>query len=113
MKRCAIPFLMAAFAMCGAGLARCDEILYQSPKLLGGAQPVFADIALKEGRYLHLIVEDGGDSNANDHADWAEAELVTSDGRHEALGNLNPILKEQGWGLLQKDRSCDGFPLTI
>ena len=50
--------------------------VYSSGVLRGsdGGRPVQVDVT--NARVLDLVVTDGGDGNANDHADWAAAKLV-------------------------------------
>ena len=113
MKRWTVLFLAITVLIVFNGRGFGDETVYRSKVLTGGGEPEFFDVALPHARFLHLIVEDAGDGNSDDHADWAEAQLKTQDGRIIPLGELTPIYREQGWGNLQKDRSCDGYPLTI
>jgi alpha-galactosidase len=48
----------------------------ETPVLRGGDPPVPLTVDLKGAQRLTLLVEDGGDGNANDHADWAGALLT-------------------------------------
>ncbi len=52
------------------------RIAYDSGVVRGAdpAKPLSADIT--GGQVLDLVVTDAGDGNANDHADWADAQLV-------------------------------------
>jgi len=47
------------------------------------AKPV--DLPIRGARLLTLIVEDGGDGISYDHADWAEARILTEGGKPEAI----------------------------
>jgi alpha-galactosidase len=56
------------------------KILWQSG-LLTGRQPAKpVDVDLEGVRVLELRVTDGEDGSSNDHADWADASIVMSDG---------------------------------
>lgn len=49
--------------------------------LLAGGQPAKAvDVNVAGVQTLELAVTDGGDGASNDHADWAEAEILMADG---------------------------------
>lgn len=54
--------------------------LYESPVCKGGASPVSIDIPVAGQDSLYLVTTDGGDGNANDHADWAGPKLILSTG---------------------------------
>lgn len=55
------------------------EKLYESPLCKGGAAPISIDVPVKGVDTLQLIVTDGGNGIADDHADWAGAKLVASE----------------------------------
>jgi len=48
---------------------------YTSPLLTGAAAAVPVTVAVPGAQSLRLVVTDGGDGTAYDHADWAEASL--------------------------------------
>jgi beta-galactosidase GanA len=50
--------------------------LASTSTLTGSSAPVALDVDLTGVGQLDLLVEDAGDGNGNDHADWAEARLV-------------------------------------
>lgn len=50
--------------------------LYESPLCKGGAPAVAVDVSVADVDSLALVVTDGGDGTANDHADWAGAKLI-------------------------------------
>jgi beta-galactosidase len=62
---------------------------------------------------LILVVEDGGDTYDMDHADWAEARLIDTQGKAVNLSSLKPLFHKQGWGDLGIDVSVQGNPLRI
>jgi NPCBM/NEW2 domain len=52
------------------------KIVYSSDVLKAGAPHQTVNLDLTGAQMLTLLVEDAGDGNHNDHADWAEARLV-------------------------------------
>ncbi|MEN8127286.1 MAG: DUF4838 domain-containing protein [Planctomycetota bacterium] len=62
---------------------------------------------------LKLIVKDGGNGNANDHADWADAKLIDAEGNVTYLSDLEPVRVSQGWRTLGIDKSVLGNQLKI
>jgi alpha-galactosidase len=53
---------------------------YRSGVMRGGEEPEQIDVDLGGAAVVDLVIEDAGDGPACDHADWAEARLVTSAG---------------------------------
>ena len=51
------------------------KVLTTTPVLKGGSAPAAIDVPITGGQVLELVVNDGGDGNGNDHADWAEPVL--------------------------------------
>ncbi|MFF0084768.1 NPCBM/NEW2 domain-containing protein [Streptomyces canus] len=49
--------------------------LTTTPVLTGTSQPLPLDLDVTGAQQLHLVIADGGDGNAHDHADWADARL--------------------------------------
>jgi beta-galactosidase len=62
---------------------------------------------------LHLVVKDGNDGTNEDHADWADAKLITNSNEVIFLSDIEPINWMQGWDDLGKDKSVGGNSLTI
>ncbi|WSQ08834.1 NPCBM/NEW2 domain-containing protein [Streptomyces sp. NBC_01231] len=50
--------------------------LTTTPVLTGTSQPLPLDLDVTGAQQLHLVIADGGDGNAHDHADWADARLT-------------------------------------
>lgn len=50
--------------------------LTTTPVLTGTSQPLPLDLDVTGAQQLHLVIADGGDGNAHDHADWADARLA-------------------------------------
>jgi hypothetical protein len=64
----------------GAGSVRFSVVadgttLAETPTLTGSSPSVPLDVGLDGVRQLDLIIDDAGDGNGSDHADWAEARL--------------------------------------
>ncbi|MGD1090035.1 MAG: NPCBM/NEW2 domain-containing protein, partial [Verrucomicrobiota bacterium] len=55
-------------------------ILWRSGVMTGGQAAIPVDVDLTGVRILGLRVTDGGDGESNDHADWADARIITEDG---------------------------------
>ena len=51
-------------------------------------EPVPVQIELGDAQRLFLQVDDGGDGYAHDHADWAEAEVILTNGTAVSLSHL-------------------------
>ena len=73
-------------------------------------------------QYLQLRVLDGGDGNAFDHADWANAKVSCTDGDHylsDLTSRLVPTATRNGWGPFETDSSNgeylagDGHPIFL
>ncbi len=97
--------------------------LWQSSVLSAGDVPVSVSLNLRGVKILVLIVEDAGDGNQDDHADWADARIVMSQGAPQpgwpaggaayqpATFDLGAVT--QDWGQPHTDRSVDSNPLSI
>ena len=51
--------------------------VFDSGVLKAGQAPVSVDVDLRGAKRLDLEVHDGGDTNDYDHADWADAKILT------------------------------------
>lgn len=60
----------------------------ESPLLRGKDPAYYFDVDLSGAQTLLLLVSDGGDGNANDHADWAGAMLICEPGTAEQISPL-------------------------
>lgn len=60
---------------------------FRSPVMKYGMAAVNVDINLKGVKLLSLIVEDGGDGNNSDHADWVNSFIVYKGSKPEASGS--------------------------
>jgi hypothetical protein len=84
-------------------------------KLLRGRQTAEkVEVSVRGLSELYLIVLNGGDNNHSDHADWAEAELVTKDGKVTRVSALTPVYRG-GYhgGAVRRDVSRLKKPLAI
>ena len=64
-----------------------DKIeVFRSPLMKQGMTAVKVDINLKGVKKLSLVVEDGGDGNDYDHADWLNTFIVFNGVKPEAIG---------------------------
>ena len=60
--------------------------VFRSPLMKYGMAAVKIDVNLQGVKQLSLIVEDGGDSNDSDHADWVNTFIVYKAAKPEAIG---------------------------
>ena len=87
--------------------------IFSSGTIRGADTPRKISVSVKGLDAIDLNVGDAGDGFEFDHADWADAYLVASDGTRTALSTLTPTHASQGFGSLKLDRSVDGNPLSI
>ncbi len=88
-------------------------ILYRSPLIVGNEPPRKITVPVKGIRLLELSIGDGGDGFEFDHADWADATLISADGKRTRLSTLTPVSASQGFGKLSIDKSVGGNPISI
>ncbi len=62
---------------------------------------------------LRLVVSDAQDGTHQDHANWADARLVDSNGEIHYLSELKVEHAMQGWKNLARDKSVSGKTLSI
>ena len=88
--------------------------LYQSTILKGGAgdQVAEIDVQLHGAKKLALMVTDGGDGFAFDHAAWVEPVLSGPKGKLN-LTDLNWTSASAGWGSVQKNLTVDNQPILM
>ncbi|ULH17586.1 NPCBM/NEW2 domain-containing protein (plasmid) [Deinococcus sp. KNUC1210] len=97
-------------------------LLYSSGLLTGAdvAKPVSLDISGVQT--LRLVVTDGGNGITNDHADWADAQVMcsaTQPSGEKFLSDLTPVSAVNGYGPYELNRSNneraagDGHVLTL
>ena len=89
------------------------ERVYRSPVLRADSPgTVEVDVELADARVLWLVVDDGGDGNACDWADWIEPRFE-SDDRTWRLVDSEWREAEAEWGRVRKARNCVGDALRI
>lgn len=71
------------------------------------------EVPLAGTRHLYLVVDDGGDGFACDHADWLEMVLTDRDGRETPLTELKWKEAVAGWGQVTVNRSVSGNGLSV
>jgi hypothetical protein len=74
-----------------------NDVVYTSPVLTGSQAGVPISIPLSTATQIKLVVLDGGNGNAFDHADWADAKLVPS-------ASPFPVVTAQTGGYLTEER---------
>ncbi|KJY80265.1 NPCBM/NEW2 domain-containing protein [Vibrio nigripulchritudo] len=68
---------------------------------------------------IELIVEDGGDGNGYDWADWGNARFRLSDRTYSYASDLTEVSSTNGWGPIEKDMNVgqqaqgDGQPISV
>ncbi|MFC1725919.1 glycoside hydrolase family 2 TIM barrel-domain containing protein [candidate division KSB1 bacterium] len=89
------------------------KTLFQSEVLRHNDEAVKVRVSVEEVKELRLIVDEGGDGNGWDHADWAETKLIDDDGKITYLSDLKPFYAVQGWSRLRIDKSVANNPIII
>lgn len=93
-----------------AGSLDAAEERFRSEVIRSGLHPV--DVDVSDASLLWLVVEDGGDGNSCDWADWIDAKVVHPLG-DKRLGQLAFRQAEAAWGQVTVDANCVGDPLTV
>jgi len=70
------------------------------------------EVDLDGAEYLWLVVTDGGDGYASDHANWINARFAGPDGE-TSLSDMHWLYGVTGWGELNRNRRAAGGPLTV
>ncbi|MBS2098158.1 NPCBM/NEW2 domain-containing protein [Carboxylicivirga linearis] len=107
---------VALFNNGGDGFVKTQNLLYRSgtvSRLTDGFGEDI-DIELPEGAdQLFLIVNDGGDGHACDHANWINPTVELADGSTVELTDLNWEYATSGWGNVSKNKSISGGKLNV
>ncbi|MDF1729730.1 MAG: NPCBM/NEW2 domain-containing protein, partial [Sulfitobacter sp.] len=61
---------------------------------------------------IWLVVEDGGNGNGFDWADWVQPTLITAQGSH-SLKQIPWFKAQAGWGSVQWGKNCNGGELKV
>ncbi|MBI2297924.1 MAG: alpha-galactosidase [Armatimonadetes bacterium] len=75
-----------------------EREVFRSALIREGTAPAAVDVDLAGARAFEILVEDGGDGNACDQADWCEATVLLADGKELRLGEL-PFAESEPAGL--------------
>jgi len=95
------------------------ETPFESRVMRGGEPAQKVELRIDGARKLILVVTEGDDTYAHDHAAWGEAKVVDRKGKAVYLSELDPISVKQGWTLsgdlreLPRDKSIMGAPLRV
>lgn len=81
---------------------------YKSPVLKGGGAYKHIQIDVSGVKELRLLVGDGGDGDASDHAGWADAKVIDAKGVVSYLSDMTPVKVHHSYGELNIDRGIDG-----
>ncbi|MDX8337547.1 NPCBM/NEW2 domain-containing protein [Draconibacterium sp. IB214405] len=107
---------VALFNSGGDGFVNTNSLLYRSGTVsrLTDGYGEHIDIKLPEGsKELYLIVNDGGDDFACDHADWINPTVYLSNGDSIKLTDLTWKNAFAGWGNVSVNKSVSGGSLNI
>jgi alpha-galactosidase len=77
-----------------------------------GEQSTEVEVDIVGARKLYLVVTDGGDGSAWDHADWIEPKLTGKKG-YVNLTDIPWVSASSGWGSATINRSVGGNRLTV
>ncbi len=107
---------VALFNNEGDGFVKTQSLLYRSGTVspLTDGYGEHIDIAIPAGSTeLYLIVNDGGDGNAWDHANWIEPTITLDNGKAIQLTDLDWEYATTGWGEVNKNKSASGLTLHV
>ena len=107
---------LALFYTGDNGFIRTRDALYRSGTIsrLTDDYGIHIDVDLPDDtNMLYLVVSDGGDGFANDHADWINPTVYNSQGDSLELLTLNWEMTSTGWGTIGKNKSISGNALRI
>ena len=107
---------LALFNNEGDGFVKTKKLLYRSGTVsqLTDGFGENIDVQIPEGSTeLFLIVNDGGDGNAWDHANWINPKIELSTGKVINLTDLKWEYATTGWGGVNINNSASGLTLNI
>lgn len=107
---------VAVFNSAGDGFVTTDKLLYRSGSIskLTDGYGENIDIQLHNGsKDLYLIVNDGGDGYAWDHANWINPTVYLKNGDSTKLTDLTWEEATAGWGTVEVNKSVSGGELNI
>ncbi|MBK8181212.1 MAG: DUF1080 domain-containing protein [Planctomycetes bacterium] len=94
----------------GGGERASAKVLFESPLMHDGV--LRAEVDLRGATRLYLAVDDGGNGNSCDWADWVDGAL-SGPGAELSLSDLPWSDARAGFGQVRKDLNCDGGPLVV
>jgi len=94
-----------------AGALEDARELWRSELVRAGLVDV--DVPLDGCDRVWLVVDDGGDGNSCDWADWIAPRFVLADGGEVPLASLAWLEAHAGWGETRSGRNAAGGPLRI
>ncbi|MCE4566622.1 NPCBM/NEW2 domain-containing protein [Maribellus sp. CM-23] len=107
---------VALFNSAGDGFVTTNNLLYRSgtvSRLTDGFGEKI-DIGITKGsKQLFLIVNDGGDGHACDHADWINPTIYLDNGDSISLADRSWESAFAGWGEVTLNKSISGNPLNV
>jgi len=89
------------------------RLLFDSGLMWGNRPAKRVSLSVRGAQDLHLFVDNGGDDGSWDHADWADAKLISNDGTVVYLDELKTASAVQGHGELAFAKNLRGRPLSI
>ncbi|MCM8525693.1 MAG: NPCBM/NEW2 domain-containing protein, partial [Lentisphaeraceae bacterium] len=111
---CAVCVLLMFPLVSQAELLGPDKALFKSERLTfeSKKKTVNVDVDIKGVKQLYLVVSNGGDGMAFDHADWVNPVLVGPSGEKK-LTDLKWKSATQEYGTIAINKTVDGKPLTM
>ncbi len=107
---------VALFNNEGDGFVKTQSLLYRSGTVsaLTDGFGENIDVKIPEGSTeLYLIVNDGGDGNAWDHANWINPKIELSNGKTIQLTDLQWEYATTGWGEVNVNKNASGTTLNV
>jgi hypothetical protein len=89
-----------------------EKEIYRSKVFHGGQEPEKIEIDVDNANFLDLLVDDAGDGPACDHANWADAKIVTASGKTIYLdemkrGIIPVVMSKYPFSFKYSDKSSD------
>lgn len=90
-----------------------DRLVYESGVLRRDSDAVYIDVDITGAKKLRLVAGDGGDGVNNDHADWADAKLITKVTAQDIADTLDAPLIQKGQTTLPLPEVPEGFTVAL
>lgn len=107
---------IAVFNSVGDGFVSTDKLLYRSGTISNLTDGYGQEINIQlpdESSDLYLIVNDGGDGYAWDHANWISPSIYLKNGDSVAITELTWEKASTGWGTVGINKSVSGGELNV